>query len=298
MSDLLPVTQADRDAVQAFHRTMAARLMSDIASERPTLGKDEGDAGTLVQAFARHRLAALDSRAGDAGEVEAPLGFVLEEAEHDAECGCPEETWGTPYGSLNMHLSAGKLSNAHLDNGEGEWEIEATFSSVAEARAAFFGWAIGLHHAPATPAPAVDAQEGDDEGPCTDCEDTGITIQTERACSCEAGDQYRPPAVDAVPAGEVGLRQALGDAINSPKGVVPVSAEPFYDGRAGRVKPAEATPTAYLMTGRWELDPEGRSPGIYMDDPEGGDPICLCVVKRVYHPDLLSASLSHGEGRK
>lgn len=65
MSDLLPVTQADRDAVQAFHRTMAARLMSDIASERPTLGKDEGDAGTLVQAFARHRLAALDSRAGE-----------------------------------------------------------------------------------------------------------------------------------------------------------------------------------------------------------------------------------------
>ena len=89
------------------------------------------------------------------------------------------------------------------------------------------------------------------------------------------------PAVDAVPAGEVGLRQALGDAINSPKGVVPVSAEPFYDGRAGRVKPAEATPTAYLMTGRWELDPEGRSPGIYMDDPEGGDPLCLCVVRRV-----------------
>lgn len=55
----------------------------------------------------------------------------------------------------------------------------------------------------ATPAPAVDAQEGDDEGPCTDCEDTGITTQTERACSCEAGDQYRAPAVDAVPAGEV-----------------------------------------------------------------------------------------------
>lgn len=56
MTDLLPVTQADRDAVQAFHRTMAARLMSDIASDRPKLGEDEGDAGTLVQAFARHRL--------------------------------------------------------------------------------------------------------------------------------------------------------------------------------------------------------------------------------------------------
>jgi len=55
----------------------------------------------------------------------------------------------------------------------------------------------------AVAAPAIDAQEGDDEGPCTTCYDTGITIQTERACSCEAGDQYRPPAVDAVPAGEV-----------------------------------------------------------------------------------------------
>ncbi|MFV3561796.1 hypothetical protein ACNJFJ_21875, partial [Mycobacterium tuberculosis] len=66
------------------------------------------------------------------------------------------------------------------------------------------------------------------------------------------------------------LRQALDDAINSPKGVVPVSAEPFYDGRAGRVKPSEAASTAYLMTGRWELDTEGKAPGIYMDDPEGG----------------------------
>ncbi len=201
MSDLLPVTQADRDAVQAFHRTMAARLMSDIASERPTLGKDEGDAGTLVQAFARHRLAALDSRAGDAGEVEAPLGFVLEEAEHDAECGCPEETWGTPYGSLNMHLSAGKLSNAHLDNGEGEWEIEATFSSVAEARAAFFGWAIGLHHAPATPAPAVDAKARADMAAAL--RNTPAEALREAGYLERAAQMIEAPAVDAVPAGEV-----------------------------------------------------------------------------------------------
>nr|WP_167334712.1 Lar family restriction alleviation protein [Sphingomonas parapaucimobilis] len=60
-----------------------------------------------------------------------------------------------------------------------------------------------LEAAPHASAPAVDAQEGDDEGPCTDCVDTGITIQTERACSCDSGDQYRAPAVDAVPAGEV-----------------------------------------------------------------------------------------------
>jgi len=37
----------------------------------------------------------------------------------------------------------------------------------------------------------TDAGEAD-EGPCTDCDDTGLTIQTERACSCDAGEQYRP----------------------------------------------------------------------------------------------------------
>lgn len=77
---------------------------------------------------------------------------------------------------------------------------------------------------------------------------------------------------------------------------VPLSATPAP--AVDAVPAGEAERRAYLMTGRWELDPEGKAPGIYMDDPEGGDPICLCVVKRVYHPDLLSASLSHGEGRK
>ena len=72
MTDLLPVTQSDRDAVQAFHRTMAARLMADITSkDRPKLGEDEGDAGTLVQAFARHRLEALRTQ-GDGEWVLVP----------------------------------------------------------------------------------------------------------------------------------------------------------------------------------------------------------------------------------
>lgn len=57
MTDLAPVTQADRDAVQAFHRAMFDRLNQDLKSDTPTLGEDMGDAGTLVQAFARHRLA-------------------------------------------------------------------------------------------------------------------------------------------------------------------------------------------------------------------------------------------------
>ena len=59
------VEQVDREAVQAFHRTMLGRLMSDVKSERPKLGDDEGDAGTLVQAFARHRIAALSDRAAE-----------------------------------------------------------------------------------------------------------------------------------------------------------------------------------------------------------------------------------------
>lgn len=155
---------AVREALQGFINDLTGSLRN-----RDTMLTINHDALRRRIAQGKSALAALDSRAGDAGEVVAPLGFVLEEAEHDAECGCPEETWGTPYGSLNMHLSAGKLSNAHLDNGEGEWEIEVTFATAAEARAAFFGWAIGLHHVPATPAPAVDAvPAGEGEGGTND----------------------------------------------------------------------------------------------------------------------------------
>lgn len=49
---------------------------------------------------------------------------------------------------------------------------------------------------------------------------------------------------------------------------------------------------AYLMTGTWELDPTGRSPGIYINDPDGGDPICLGTLSRIYHPELLRAALA------
>jgi len=42
--------------------------------------------------------------------------------------------------------------------------------------------------------------------------------------------------LDMAKAESVKLRKALNDAINSPKGVVPVSAEPFWDGKQGRVK--------------------------------------------------------------
>lgn len=57
---------------------------------------------------------------------------------------------------------------------------------------------------------------------------------------------------------------------------------------------------AYLMTGSWELDPAGKSPGIYIDDPKGGDPICLATLARIYHEDALRSALlpdTKGEGR-
>ena len=69
-------------------------------------------------------------------------GFVLKERRLDDDCGCPEEFWDTPFGELHLHLSAGKPSNACLDNGdEGEWALELTRSTVAEARSAFLAWA-------------------------------------------------------------------------------------------------------------------------------------------------------------
>ena len=58
-NSLLPVTPADRKAVQDFHRVRIGKLMAAIEDEKAgaRLGDDEGDAGDLVQAFARHRLA-------------------------------------------------------------------------------------------------------------------------------------------------------------------------------------------------------------------------------------------------
>lgn len=38
-------------------------------------------------------------------------------------------------------------------------------------------------------------QADEEEGPCTTCWDTGITIQTERPCSCDAA--YHDPAAIA-----------------------------------------------------------------------------------------------------
>jgi len=63
-NEVVAVIQADRDMVQAFHRLRLEKLMEAIKDEKAgaRLGEDEGDAGDLVQAFARHRIAHSDPR--------------------------------------------------------------------------------------------------------------------------------------------------------------------------------------------------------------------------------------------
>ena len=63
-NEVVAVTHADRDMVQAFHRLRLNKLMEAIKDEKAgaRLGEDEGDAGDLVQAFARHRIAHSDPR--------------------------------------------------------------------------------------------------------------------------------------------------------------------------------------------------------------------------------------------
>lgn len=49
---------------------------------------------------------------------------------------------------------------------------------------------------PAAIATREEAPAEDDDGPCTCCDDTGITIQTERPCACAAGIPFEAPADD------------------------------------------------------------------------------------------------------
>ncbi|KUR71153.1 hypothetical protein AQZ52_10805 [Novosphingobium fuchskuhlense] len=58
-----------------------------------------------------------------------------------------------------------------------------------------------------------------DDGPCTDCWNTGITVQTERACTCDAGACHRTASA---PAGEVVLRWEGDDLMLGQEAVVMV----------------------------------------------------------------------------
>lgn len=80
MSALVPVTQADHDAVQAYHRAMFDKLMTAAKDKKAgaRMGEDEGDAGTLVQAFARHRLSALAEAQERIAALEEALGVFAQ----------------------------------------------------------------------------------------------------------------------------------------------------------------------------------------------------------------------------
>lgn len=53
----IEVTQADRDAVQAFHREMGNRLLADIKNGTHTLSAKGDDSDLIYQSFAAHRIA-------------------------------------------------------------------------------------------------------------------------------------------------------------------------------------------------------------------------------------------------
>jgi len=49
----------------------------------------------------------------------------------------------------------------------------------------------------------------------------------------------------------------------------------------------DGRPLPYLMQGRWELDPDGTNPALYITDPKGGDPLIVASIKRIHRPDIL-----------
>lgn len=84
------VEQVDRDAVQSFHREMYGKLLNDIATGKPyKMGEDEGDNGSLVQAFARHRLLGIEQgRAEMREEALAHVVTTRTRHEHGKHCCC------------------------------------------------------------------------------------------------------------------------------------------------------------------------------------------------------------------
>jgi hypothetical protein len=165
---IVPVAQDDREAAADMHAHIMRELgdaapaghLCDIMTERMRVGWHDHDES--VQAFARHRPAFHFATSQEGAWV--PDRFTLSERELDDKCGCPEETWDTPFGVLNMHLTAGKPSNACLDNGdEGEWSIDLTRATVTEARSAFFAWSMIAARLPAA-TPADKLRQAREEG--------------------------------------------------------------------------------------------------------------------------------------
>jgi hypothetical protein len=82
------VTQADRDAVTAFHNKQAARI---IAGDR-TLGKNRD---CIEQAFARHRQSAQADALAVIEQAVGALEAIIPFAEDITESGCEAITQGS-----------------------------------------------------------------------------------------------------------------------------------------------------------------------------------------------------------
>ena len=111
--------------------------------------------------------------APEGGVVSGCKGCGCAPMEHHADW-CPSLKGGN--GALATREEAPASRLVETLNAASE-KIAANPDRAAEIRA---NWTDGME------APA---EAG--EGPCTCCDDTGITIQTERPCSCLAGDPFR-----------------------------------------------------------------------------------------------------------
>lgn len=51
-------------------------------------------------------------------------GYRLISSQHDDDCGCLEEEWECPVGTMGFHLQPNGNAEVFFDNGDCEWEIE------------------------------------------------------------------------------------------------------------------------------------------------------------------------------
>jgi len=120
-NEVVAVIQADRDMVQAFHRLRLNKLMEAIKDEKAgaRLGEDEGDAGDLVQAFARHRIAHSDPRPVAEGLREAAQRVVDDYPAAAGACASIEGGDGKPgWGSIRRLAEALATHSPALMAGE------------------------------------------------------------------------------------------------------------------------------------------------------------------------------------
>ncbi|MDF3607573.1 hypothetical protein PE067_16315 [Paracoccus sp. DMF-8] len=103
---------------------------------------------------------------------------------------------------------------------------------------------------------------------------------SDNACPACGGSGHKDDAKayeDRAMAKVVMICRALEDSINSPKGVVPISAEPFYDGFQGRIRvPADAT----AALNRVQADAYREAADLFPAGSRDGDMIRSTIIAR------------------